>query len=77
MREKGNTDGRKKIRGVRGEQGETHTTELQGEMQSPNPTFPAEGKGLLLLGSGRSSKMYNIKQPVEALPLHWFWLRNP
>lgn len=57
MREKGNTDGRKKIRGVRGEQGETHATELQGEMQSPNPTFPAEGKGLLSLGSGRSSEM--------------------
>lgn len=56
MREKGNTDGRKKIRGVRGAQGETHTTELQGEM-SPNPTFPAEGKGLLSLGSGRASKM--------------------
>lgn len=57
MREKGNTDGRKKIRGVRGEQQETHTTELQGKMQSPNPTFPAEGKGLLSLDSGRSSKM--------------------
>lgn len=37
---------------------EKHTKQsLQGEMQSPNPTFPAEGKGLLSLGSGRSSKM--------------------
>lgn len=54
MREKGNTDGRKKIRGVRGEQGETHTTEPQGEMQSPNPTFPAEGKRTTFPGFRKS-----------------------
>lgn len=34
MRQKGNTDGKRKIRGVRGMQEEIHTTELQGELRS-------------------------------------------